>query len=357
MKYLLKDKRGKIVCGNLDTKCVACYESPREHCSECIKCPMDARSCRISHRASQAGEAFLCSDEKKHLKSKRMFGTTLSLYLDMLQNISMIRDDVTMDNNRQNKRIIHNLVSLNAKNMQEVFDLVPQDVLTGTYGDQMRLAKKYIEEHPVKAAKLFMRIAKHNSAMKVEFSVFQKLMKTSPDMKFEVHSIHKVLLNVLYTFFPDFTESNVLVNVSKCTHQLRIDYESFYVAFYHILDNTSKYIQPDSELDISFPLDAEWFSIVFDMMSLKVGEEEVDDIFSEGYSGSEAQSVDKAGDGIGLFVVKQVLSLNDSQVVFRNNIHGGAAVRLNSSEYEHNQIVVKVPRRHLALSHNTVPAH
>lgn len=348
MKYLLKDQRGKILCGNLDTRCDACYESRGEGLSKVIKCPSDARRRRISHRAAQAGEVFLCSGKEKHLKSKRMFGTTLFLYADMLQNISAIRDDVAMDINRQSKRIIHNLVSLNAHNIQEVFALVPQDILTGTYGDQMRLAKKYIEDHPAKAAKLFMRIAKHNSAMKVEFSVFEKLVKTSPEMKFEAHMIHKVLLNVLYTFFPDFTESRVFVKLSNCTHQLRIDYESFYVAFYHILDNTSKYIQPDSQLDITFDLDAEWFSIVFDMMSLKVRDEEVDRIFSEGYSGREAQSLAKAGDGIGLFIVKHVLSLNDSHVIFKNNVRGGAAVRLNNSEYEHNQIVVKVPRRHLA---------
>lgn len=59
-------------------------------------------------------------------------------------------------------RLVHNLSSINAHNIQEIYDLVPQDILSRNWRNQMDYIQKEIELDSRKAAMMFLRLAKHS---------------------------------------------------------------------------------------------------------------------------------------------------------------------------------------------------
>jgi hypothetical protein len=71
-------------------------------------------------------------------------------------------------------RLVHNLTSINAYNIQEIYDLIPQSVLASNWKDQLI----FIEKEVVKTKRNcndVLRIAKNNIHMKSEFSIYKKL--------------------------------------------------------------------------------------------------------------------------------------------------------------------------------------
>ena len=76
-------------------------------------------------------------------------------------------------------RLVHNLTSINAHNIQEIYDLVPQDVLAQNWRKQLDFIKTEIKQDLDKAALMFLRIAKHNTHMRSEFSIYRKIENDS----------------------------------------------------------------------------------------------------------------------------------------------------------------------------------
>ena len=69
---------------------------------------------------------------------------------------------------------------------------------------------------------MFLRIAKHNIHMKTEFSIYKKLDRLDATFEFSLNPIRKVILNVLHTFFADFTNKNIYVYVSEFNGRVKI---------------------------------------------------------------------------------------------------------------------------------------
>ena len=73
------------------------------------------------------------------------------------------------------------------------------------------------------------------------------------------------------------------------------------MALYHIVENASKYVLPNSNIEIKFNSNNESFSIVFLMQSFKLSTNDKDRIFEDGFSGSVAVKARKSGHGIGMY--------------------------------------------------------
>lgn len=77
--------------------------------------------------------------------------------------------------------------------------------------------------------------------MKSEFSIYRKLDREDGGTLIRQYPIRIVLLNVLHTFFSDFSNNNIYVNVEDYFGKVRIDYETIQVAIYHMIENATKY--------------------------------------------------------------------------------------------------------------------
>ena len=121
---------------------------------------------------------------------------------------------------------------------------------------------------------------------------------------------------VLYMFFCDFNENKIYVAVEDFHEKVNIDFESFQVAIYHIIENMSKYIAPKTNAEIKFRIEKGVQYVVFEMTSLYLNHGEEDDIFKEGYSGELAKKISKQGKGIGMYRAKKLIELNGGTIIF-----------------------------------------
>ena len=130
------------------------------------------------------------------------------------------------------------------------------------------------------------------------------------------------MLNVLHTFFADFSEKNIYVEVGEYYNKTVVDYETIQIAFYHLIENALKYSKPNSKINIDFEDFADFFLIKFKMTSTYVKPIERDLIFGEGFSGEIAKKTGKSGDGIGMWRIKQMIELNGGcfETVFGDDI-------------------------------------
>src|SRR5690606_421850 len=144
----------------------------------------------------------------------------------------------------------------------------------------------------------YLKILKSSNLMKAEFEVYEMFNNDDPYLDFTDHQIHKVIILTLNPFWLDLVERHININIQSSYEKVYIDYKSISVALSHIFDNVSKYIMPSSELKIWFHSDDEYVSLFFEMISLKVEDDELNKIFNETNSGRWAVDAELSGDGI-----------------------------------------------------------
>lgn len=340
-KYEIIDDERNLF-SNLDEGCRKCKK----------KCPVgisivDNPKCGGSKRKrfleiDGEKEVYFCSDSQTVLNSNRIFKHKIKTFKSMLTLLEGIKEEITVEVNKQNRRLFHNVISLNAHNIQELYAFVDQNTLTRHINEQREIIKGAIQSDLDTAANMFIRIAKNNAAMKTEFSVFKKLLDPAPTLHLRDHVIRKVLLNILHVFFDDFSNKNIKISVEKSEQKVKIDYESIHVVFYHILDNAVKYCLTDSTLYINFNSNKETgaFEVIFDMLSIEIKPGELTNLHREGFSGTIAKKLGESGDGVGMYIVKQILKLNNSDIDIRPNVSGKKIFR-NGAYYTKNVFVLQ----------------
>lgn len=262
-------------------------------------------------------------------------------YIHSINYINKINNDLRDKNNKDTHRLIHNLITLNAHNIQEIYSIIPQGEISKESGDKIKFVCSAIEKDPIEAAKTLLRIAKNNAAMKTEFSVFNKLFGKPKELRSTSHTMHKVLMNILYLFFPDFTDKGVKVIVNRDNASAYFDYESIHVALYHLIDNAAKYTRNNSELSINIKTVEPYVILVFQMKSIKILPNEVEKIYEEGFSGSLSQGLLKSGNGIGMNLVKRILELNHGSVSHISQPN--TCEKWCGIEYQVNEFIIQLP--------------
>lgn len=250
--------------------------------------------------------------------------------------------EIKEQSNARVNRVLHNIKNINAHLLQELYTFVPQELFTRKLGKTVNTVVELIKKHPKDAAIAFLRIAKLNSGLKAELSVYDKLLKDNPQLQFREYNIRDVVMLVLHEFFSDFHELGVYIDVEDCYKRISIDFESFRVALYHIVENASKYVLPNSIIEIKFNSNNnESFSIVFLMQSYKLNSDDKDRIFEEGFSGSVAVKAGKSGHGIGMYRAKKLLELNKGNLIFEP---GKVTEKIiDNIEYAYNTITIELP--------------
>jgi len=313
--YLTIDINGNHIIDNLKEDCKFCFTNCDSNGKLREDCKIYDSKRRVGIIRNTRGTTFLCCDKTKTTKLFRAKLEVLAYaYHDLIIPIQDIELKSKTTEQKRVNRLVHNLTSINAHNIQEIYDLVPQEILTSNLTDQLKHIKQEIRKDPEKAALMFLRIAKHNIHMKSEFSIYKKLDRSNPLLEIRKHPIRKVVLNVLHTFFIDFSDKDVYVKVNSYKGLIKFDYETVQVALYHLIDNASKYTKPNSVFEIQFQETKQELEIIFKMVSLTIEDDEIEKIFIEGYSGKNAKKIKKNGEGIGLWRIHQMLKLNDVSI-------------------------------------------
>ncbi len=335
--YSIISSSGETIAINLTTECKTCYSKCNSAGQLINECPKYGGQRRQGKLTNSRGTIFLCDQTKTtKLFRDKLEGLSYAYHDLVIPKVKIETETKLVEQQRVN-RLVHNLTSINAHNIQELYDLVPQDILSTNYQKQLDYIQKEIKRDPKKAALMFIRIAKHNIHMKSEFSIYKKLDRNDAVLDFSGHPIKKVILNILHTFFVDFTNNDIYVHVAEYNGRVRIDYESIQVALYHLIENASKYTMPNSNINITFTENGKDVNVSFKMKSLHIDSDEKEKIFIEGYSGKAAFNCNLNGDGIGMWQINQMVKLNNGTVTVNC---GQEVMKFNGIPYSDNEIIL-----------------
>ncbi len=283
-----------------------------------VVCCYDGIKKRLGYTKNNTGILYACSSKSKTTKIFKSEFEALVLGMKTFIDLSAeIREYTRKDESKRLNRVIHNLKSINTHSMQELYMLIPQEeLIKNNTRDKLQIVEEIIRKNSTQAAKTFFRIAKFNLSVKAEFSIYEKLLQGDIELDKRRHNIRDVIMVVLYMFFCDFNEMKIHVAVEDFHEKVNIDFESFQVAIYHIIENMSKYTAPKTNAEIKFRIEKGVQYVVFEMTSLYLNHGEEDDIFKEGYSGELAKKISKQGKGIGMYRAKKLIELNGGTIIF-----------------------------------------
>ena len=347
----IEDSRGNIVFSNLPRECLSCAEQCRVSSEVTQHCGQPGRRRRGKITVTE-GSAFLCTTDGDLINSSRLFQKELRLFALVSHRVGQIRDEISVQETAKARRLIHNLITLNAHSLQDLYSVIPQDELSGFSRKNFRSQRDFIQNklvsNPRVAADLFIRALKNEGAVKNELSVFKRLYDSKSSLSLASHAIHRVVLNVANYFFQDFADKQIRISIEDCSERIKLDYESVQVALYHLFDNAAKYCAPNSDFRITFASssDSARLCVLLDMVSYFLPDEERKSIYDDGFSGRTPREQESAGQGMGMGLVRELLKLNGAEVDAQ---WGRLQVPVNTSLdsgviYAHNTLIVRFRR-------------
>lgn len=338
----VSDSAGKVLVSRLGVNCLEmCFSLASTACEKCVG-HEGGGTRRRGKKVVNTGTVFLCTADEDMVKSKRVFNRTIDAYAEMIAGLGEIQRQAAEDAREEGRRLVHNLTTLNSHIIQEIYNIVPQDELAGTPNQQISLIARAISASPPAVAQAALRILKNAVAARTEMQVVRRF-RTIPQLppQLRPHKIHKVIKNVLITFFQESQDRELYWNLRTTGERIMVDYELVSAALYRFFENCVKYCAPGSTVDIAFEAIDNRLDVVMEMSSLPVVPGEEARIFDEGVSGAMAKKYNLSGSGLGLSIVRQLLEVNSATV----SVHAGTRVEvIRGIEYAPNRFTFSFPR-------------
>lgn len=339
MNFIIKNNSGQTIATNISetkiinqiTKCIKRVEI--------VKCDATGKARRQGVEINKDFLLFLTSDDPDI--TNKIFGHYFKSFSILAKEVIENIENVKSKESQKTRRLKHNLINHNTNILQELYKLIPQDSFKAG-SNHIDIIQNGITKDIKKSAFTYLKVLKSSNLMKAEFDVYEMLDKENPDLDLYEHIIHKVIVLTLNPFWLDLVENKINIEIQPSTEKVTIDYKTISVALSHIFDNATKYIMPNTELRITFKTEDDFITIEFNMISLRVEPDELDEIFSEEISGNWSKELELAGDGVGMYMIKKLIELNKGTVDFIANFDKSKAIKYNNIPYENNKIIIKL---------------
>lgn len=304
-----------------------------------------AKEGRIGRKRTNSGTIYTLTTDQKYINRYKFFKELVQVSDIALAPLVAFYDKMISEYNEQTQQFIHNVTSLNSYGIQDLYILIPQKILTENVNKQRTIVKERIAENPDAAVKTLLKMIKYSLAMKVEFSVFERILKPYSNTWKIPFLIRDIVLSVLQIFMEDFDERKIIVHLDACEKRLNIDHDSLFVSLYYIFDNSIKYCCRDTDYKIIFREESDAFSILFNMISIKIENDEVDKLTVMGYRSERAKKTVQAGNGIGMYRILRTLKFNDAELIVTPRFNTYTRTR-GEIEYEGNQFKIRFIGQH-----------
>lgn len=290
---------------------------------------------------NENGSIYILTTEARYINSSKLFRELLKMSIVTLNSIVSFNKKLSLSQNEYVQDLIHNLTSLNTYNIQDLYSLIPQQILSDNINKQKDIIKSIVTEKPKITVNTLLKLIKYNSAMKVEFSVFEKTVLRNPNVQKIEYSIRNVILSILQIFIDDFEKKNIQVTVDANSTRLYIDYDILFVSLYYILDNSVKYCSKNTKFKVLFKEEKEnLFLVIFDMISLRIEDDEVAKLCKKKFRAQSAQKLTDEGKGIGMHRVLKTLKLNNAGIKIIPRV-SQVFKQKKDIKFEHNQFILE----------------
>ena len=169
---------------------------------------------------------------KKHLKQKHHRIGRTEVFVE--QNPFMGFDTESSSNLWD--EVSHNLVDLNAKALQEIINLIPEDDTYVSGHEAINKIEDIIRNNLIETAETIFRTKRYLSGMAAEFSVVEKLVRNRPLQKIKAN-LRNIIIGVLHLFTDDFDRKNISISIEEWYQASYVDYETVRVSLYYFLGN------------------------------------------------------------------------------------------------------------------------
>ena len=313
--------------------------------SKSVKFDVEINGKKLNARAgieqNKNGTIYLLTTETKYIKSSKLFYELLKMSVITLDSVVSFNEKLSLNQNEYVQDLIHNLTSLNTYNIQDLYSLIPQQILSDNINKQKDVIKNIVTEKPKITVNTLLKLIKYNSAMKVEFSVFEKTVMKNPKVQKIEYSIRNAILSILQIFIDDFENKKIQVTVDSNFTRLYVDYDILFVSLYYIFDNAVKYCSENTKFKVLFKEKKEnLFLVIFDMVSLRIEENEVEKLCVKKFRAQSAEKLTDAGKGIGMHRVLKTLKLNNAELEIIPRVTPTFKQK-NDLKFEHNQFILK----------------
>lgn len=319
-------------------------EDLREEADKCdcgyihLLCPVRHIMKRQNKENVLGGYIYMCSYDTS------LTNKIFSYYFDMLRSIHIAYEEKIRREKEELikdlRRLQHNINTYNATIQDEITNLIPLDDIHNKWRDVVPFVEKIIQNNPKLTAVTLLKITKFSAFVTAEMTVHDYINTKNVKLEKYSHSMHRIVKLSLQPYFLEFVENNIDINIGDCYRNVLIDYPTISVVFGHLWNNAVKYIYKDSSLDISFYNDEKELTTSIKMYSLKIEENEIEDIFTEGYSGKWAKMISKDGHGIGMFYIKHLIEMNGGSF----SINAGVNItNIDGIPYTNNEFLLSLP--------------
>lgn len=313
--YYVKQNNGDYLLDNFPNELkytVSDVINPREVFD--ITFNNEVRKARIGVSSNEEILIYILTLEDYYIKRYKFFKELLDSSLFFISPILNLQTIVEKKHKDTFDDFVHNVTSLNSYSIQNLFALIPQDLLSDNINTQKELIKEIIKEQPNRTVETLLKEIKYSIATKVEFSVFDNMQQGKSIFLKQNHKIRNVILSILQIFIEDFDKKNIEVTLSASDKILEVDFDSIFVSLYFIFDNAIKYCCPNTKFKIILSEEKDTFDIIFRMVSIQIQELEKNLLIERGYRSGIARKLNEKGSGIGMFRILKTLKLNNAEL-------------------------------------------
>ncbi len=126
---------------------------------------------------------------------------------------------------------------------------------------------------------------------------------------------------IVVGFEQRISEKNIFIDIkfSKDTIRVLADYDSMYQVMYNLIDNAVKFCNQGGKITVEIREEKD--KKVF--ISVKntgagIAEKDIPMVFDRFYKGDKSRSEDKGGSGLGLYIVKTIITAHDQEIKVRS---------------------------------------
>lgn len=290
----------------------------------------------VKERGRIKGFVYACAPN--HKISNKDFCFKLKEFADRFDSFKENYERLSKIAIINNSRFKHNITNLASHTLLCSSTLIDENTFKiRGYKNIVEKVKSVILDNPNKSAEIFLMILRYSKQIIAEIDTYELLANKYIKLEIE-HPIHSVVLKTLFCYMQSLESNNVRIKVNESNMKIKFDYKSVTVVLHNIFHNILKYILPNSCLDISFIEVGKNISVIFEMISLKVESDELKKIFDSGFSGRWAKVIKENGTGLGLYICKRLLMLNNASIKFEC-VESNVA-KLNDVPYSRNRIVL-----------------
>lgn len=251
-------------------------------------------------------------EEKDLLNSNRLFNKTIKNHATLAKQLL----DYYFGKIRVHS---HTLRSIQGKMKQKIDGLATKDDFRAeSYAESKEKIGKKISDNIDKTADTICFLNKRVMEIDSHINGFDVLyMGNEQETSFQEVNIKKVLLSILAPFLNELSNKNINMEVAikddyADSNRINLDYKMFSLAMANFFDNSVKYAKQHEPIKITFLKYGEACILEVSMISRRIEESELMQVFDEGYSGIHAQR--DAGDGIGMSITDKALKLTRMKI-------------------------------------------